>query len=332
MCRKPGRKPLLFLLTLVAFAYLLVKHVSSQAPVKPPEVAARGANRAVSAPEPTKPAHEPLITELVLPPLPPMATIKSAESLPLAENFTIPDSQKPQDGPNELVVSEPALPPVLPPIAVISSPPVAEMPPAALTSHGKAAVPPAPSPAAVAPSKRSLNIWSIHVEQADGKNVVRATIGKNSGIKIICDKVNLQTANDFFQAQGKVVVAGENVQCRCENLTIDLNEDRLLLEGNAEIGILKHKTDFVKEREAPAHEDKNELTVQDEPKGARGPAQKKEAGRPTPSQSFLVELKGERFSLRWPDMHIKMDDPQPPVDGALAPPEASSPDAPPGLR
>ena len=149
-----------------------------------------------------------------------------------------------------------------------------------------------------------MNIWSIHVEQADGKSVVRASIGKKGAIKIICDQVNLQTASDFFQAQGKVIVSGENVQCRCEKLSINLNEDRLLLEGKAEIGILKHQSDAAEEAKAKPDDDKNDLAAKEEPKDENGPLEKVQPSRGSAPRSFLVELKAEQFSLRWPDMHI----------------------------
>ena len=98
------------------------------------------------------------------------------------------------------------------------------------------------------------------------------------------------------------MVSGENVQCKCEKLTIDLNLDRLLLEGNAEIGILRHKIDFAQEAEAKGDDEEKPLVPKEDLKDEGRPLEKKDINRPSTSRSFLVELKGEKFSLRWPEM------------------------------
>src|SRR5205807_9357925 len=93
--------------------------------------------------------------------------------------------------------------------------------------------------AAKAAPKKLANIWTMHVEQVDGRNIVRATIGKKHEIRVECDVMDYQTQKGIFSAQGKVELSGVSVLCRCDRLTINLHDDRLFLEGKVEVRTFK---------------------------------------------------------------------------------------------
>ena len=119
--------------------------------------------------------------------------------------------------------------------------------------------------------KKLVNIWSMQMGQADGRNIVLATIGKRSAIKIMCDSVDFQTHKGMMQAQGNVEISGDEIRCSCEQLTIFLHEDRLELASKARVEFLK----------------------QNAPQG-------KGAGK-----EAILEMQGERLSLRWLDVPTK---------------------------
>ncbi len=64
-----------------------------------------------------------------------------------------------------------------------------------------------------------------------------------NGIKITCDQVDLRTQNGLFLASGQVAISGESFECLCERLTIHLHEDRLMLDGKAQVKLLGQKAD-----------------------------------------------------------------------------------------
>jgi hypothetical protein len=234
---------------------------------------------------PGPPAREPLHVQLNSPltsktsaPPAPTAVTKLPETVKTAE-YVDTFKEAPLSSPQALPVPSVEVPPI--PLANVSPPSPEPTAPAVVISDKitPLAVSPSPPPQDATLSgsggtgtKKPVNLWSISIEQTDGKDVVRATMGKRGGIKLTCDRVDLQTVNDFFQAQGNVVLSGNNLQCRCDKLTIRLNEDCLFLEGKAHVGL-----------HSPKGEDA--------------------------SQPLLVELKGEQFALRWPDLRVETPEP-----------------------
>ncbi|HWY85244.1 MAG TPA: hypothetical protein VNX28_00895 [Gemmataceae bacterium] len=254
------RKSILFVLICLVFTYVFSKEVKSQAPVKPqavsPSCPVTKANDAVQVPAKAVSLSPPLLIGQD-------TDADRAKFLGKVDSVERPFNPPPAEA-------------MRPGLSIPSLAPA--------THFGSQAPVPLPPPAVIVTTvapRKSGNIWSIQIEQADGKNIIRATIGKKSAVRIVCDQVDLQTPRDIFQAQGNVELSGEGVQGRCEKLTINLNEDRLNLDGKAEVGIYKQQGNA---KDAP---------------GA--------------SQKFLLELKGEQLSLRWPDLQAKVQEPpQPP--------------------
>jgi hypothetical protein len=92
------------------------------------------------------------------------------------------------------------------------------------------------------PAKPASSPWALHVEVVEGKTIVTATVNKKHEFKIICDSLDLQTGKGTLKAVGKVRIKGEALQGHCNELAIPLNEDRLVLDGNAEVRIQRVTT------------------------------------------------------------------------------------------
>lgn len=84
--------------------------------------------------------------------------------------------------------------------------------------------------------------WSLHVEIVDGQSIVTATVNKKHAFRIVCENVNLQTGKGTLQAAGKVQISGDMMNGHCDELSIPLHDDRLVLSGGAEVRIQKVST------------------------------------------------------------------------------------------
>ena len=81
--------------------------------------------------------------------------------------------------------------------------------------------------------------WSLQVDMVDGRTVVTAMVNKKHEVKIVCESLDLQTGKGTLKASGKVQISSDALNGACEHLAIPLMEDRLVLEGGAEVRIQK---------------------------------------------------------------------------------------------
>jgi hypothetical protein len=81
--------------------------------------------------------------------------------------------------------------------------------------------------------------WSLQVDMVDGRTVVTAMVNKKHEFKIVCESLDLQTSKGTLKASGKVQISSDALNGACEHLAIPLMEDRLVLEGGAEVRIPK---------------------------------------------------------------------------------------------
>jgi hypothetical protein len=96
--------------------------------------------------------------------------------------------------------------------------------------------------AAYEPIKLKGSAWSLYVEMVDGRSVVTATVNKKHEFKIVCQTLDLQTVAGCMKAKGKVTITGDCLTGTCDQLTLPLHDDRLLLEGMADVRIQKVTT------------------------------------------------------------------------------------------
>jgi hypothetical protein len=97
----------------------------------------------------------------------------------------------------------------------------------------------APNPIGDQVAKMKDCPWTLHVEIVDGKTVMTCTVHKKHQFKIVCQSVDLQTGKTMLKATGKVQITGDMMTGMCENLTIPLMDDRLVMEGAASVTIQK---------------------------------------------------------------------------------------------
>jgi hypothetical protein len=76
----------------------------------------------------------------------------------------------------------------------------------------------------------------------DGQTVVTAMVNKKHEFRIVCQSLDLQTGKGTLRAIGKVQISGDALNGTCEQLAIGLHDDRLVLEGGAEVRIQKLPT------------------------------------------------------------------------------------------
>ena len=79
--------------------------------------------------------------------------------------------------------------------------------------------------------------WSLQVDMVDGRTVVTATVNKKHEFKIACESLDMQTGKGTLKASGKVQISSDTMNGVCEHLEIPLMEDRLVLDGGAEVQI-----------------------------------------------------------------------------------------------
>jgi hypothetical protein len=107
-------------------------------------------------------------------------------------------------------------------------PTVAQSP--ALTQPS-AAPPSEPPPAAV----KITSPWKIYLSIVEGRTVLTAKTGAEVQFKVTCDKLDLQAPHGAIQAAGAVKLSSNDLDGTGERLTINLQEDKVILDGRAEL-------------------------------------------------------------------------------------------------
>jgi hypothetical protein len=91
------------------------------------------------------------------------------------------------------------------------------------------AVPAAPAPPpAVCP-------WTFHLVVVEGRTVLTAKVGGEVQFKVTCDRLDLQAPNGAIQAAGAIKLTSAGLEGSSERLTINLREDRVILDGQAHL-------------------------------------------------------------------------------------------------
>jgi len=179
---------------------------------------------------------------------------------PLPPQSPLAPLPNPAESPNQFKDAEkpkkdlPAPLPIAPPPQDGSTlpkkdPPPADLPPKLDVPRDIAPKVDSPSPpptVRVAPNPISEQVaklkdcpWSLHVEIVDGQTIMTATVHKKHEFKIVCRSVDLQTGKSMLKATGKVHITSDMMSGNCENLSIPLMEDRLVMEGAASVSIQK---------------------------------------------------------------------------------------------
>jgi hypothetical protein len=128
--------------------------------------------------------------------------------------------------------------------------------------------------------------WTLHLETTDGKTVLQAVVHRKAKFKVVCDRLDLQSPRGAMMAVGHVQLSGEGFQGACDRLSIPLHDDRLILEGNAEVGIRTQPTAIIEERR----------------EGVPPLLESRRVDEQASSAVPILHLKGDHLDLRWSDL------------------------------
>jgi hypothetical protein len=169
---------------------------------------------AAQAPVDGPPNTCPVAPAAPAPPLPeaspPAVPVWSTPSAPKADTAPLPEPAKPADA---SPTGEIHLLPLGPSSAI----------------QPVTAVPTAPAPPPV------VCPWTLHLVVVEGRTVLTAKIGDEVQFKVTCDKLDLQAPGGAIQAAGAIKLTSAGLDGSAERLTINLHEDRVILDGQAHL-------------------------------------------------------------------------------------------------
>jgi hypothetical protein len=94
----------------------------------------------------------------------------------------------------------------------------------------------APVPLGIAPKPALIEVkcpWSLHLEVVKGRTVLTAQAGKDARFRIECDQLDLKAPQGSVQARGNVKISNAGLDGSSDRLTVNLQEDQVILEGRA---------------------------------------------------------------------------------------------------
>jgi len=153
--------------------------------------------------------------------------------------------------------------------------------------------------------------WQMTMETIDGKTVLQAMVHRRARFKVVCDRLDMQAPRGTLLAVGHVQLSGEGFHGACDALSIPLHEDRLILEGSAELSV------------------RTQMHALIEPRGETVPPLVDQR-RPDsePGAVPMLNLRGEHLDLRWHELvredSAKVDAPTPGVVRTPAPIRATA--------
>jgi hypothetical protein len=183
------------------------------------------------APEtPDMPPKETTAKTDVLPPMPEINPVPTQPPL-LGSKAPLPEPQPPSPG-------IPTMPPALvaPPAPVV---PTDFRPP----DSGKPGI--APVAAAVPATKEIVNCpWNLSMKVDQGRTILTATAGKESTFTVVCDRLEMQSPRGSLKAMGDVRITSASLEGTCATLTLNLQGDRVLLEGDVRVKSTRDSQDL----------------------------------------------------------------------------------------
>jgi hypothetical protein len=181
----------------------------------------------------------------------PVAGITPAAAGPPAPNTPLSSppvvEPTPAKAPESVKPVEPPVPPTAPPVkpeAIAPPPPGPAAPPAVPPVDGLLVTPKTKDPAtpplpAVTPSRPPAAAcpWTFQMKVVDGRTVLTARTGDEVQFKVICDRLEMQAPHGSILAVGAIMLSSSGLDGSSERLTINLQEDRVTLDGGARLQI-----------------------------------------------------------------------------------------------
>jgi hypothetical protein len=86
-----------------------------------------------------------------------------------------------------------------------------------------------------APAKEASSPWTFHLVVVQGRNVLTAKVGGEVKFKITCDRMEMQAPHGAIQATGSIKLTSPGLEGTSERLTINLQDDRVILDGRTHL-------------------------------------------------------------------------------------------------
>jgi hypothetical protein len=77
--------------------------------------------------------------------------------------------------------------------------------------------------------------WTLHIHILKGRTQMEARIDKTVKFRVSCEHLDLQAPRGSIQAQGDVKVIGPDLDGKCERLTINWQDEQVLLDGSVNL-------------------------------------------------------------------------------------------------
>jgi hypothetical protein len=93
-----------------------------------------------------------------------------------------------------------------------------------------------PPPVIASPPAKAIEIkcpWSLRLEVVKGRTILTAETGKDASFRIDCERLELKAPQGSIQAMGDVKISGNGLEGTSERLTVNLQDDQVILEGRA---------------------------------------------------------------------------------------------------
>jgi hypothetical protein len=74
--------------------------------------------------------------------------------------------------------------------------------------------------------------WTLHIHILKGQTQMEARIDKTVKFRVSCEHLDLQAPRGSIQAQGDVKVLGPDLEGKCDRLTINWQDEQVLLDGS----------------------------------------------------------------------------------------------------
>jgi hypothetical protein len=81
------------------------------------------------------------------------------------------------------------------------------------------------------------------MEIVKGHTELEARIGTEVQFRVICESLEMQAPRGCLQAKGDVKITGSDLDGHCQSMTINWQDDHVLLEGHARVKCLRDGQD-----------------------------------------------------------------------------------------
>jgi hypothetical protein len=82
--------------------------------------------------------------------------------------------------------------------------------------------------------------WTLRLEVVKGRTILTAETGKDASFRVDCERLELKAPHGSIQAAGDVKISSTGLAGSSDRLTVNLQEDQVILEGRAALISRRH--------------------------------------------------------------------------------------------